>query len=74
MHNMIRSAVSKSTRTVDTPFSAVFGLLGLFSNANFKSVSLHYVTKNNVNDVAHTLEAKGEKCLLKYSFKSLPSR
>jgi len=30
--------------------------------------------KNNVNDVAHTLQAKGEKCLLKYSFKSLLSR
>jgi len=30
--------------------------------------------KNNVNDVAHTLQSKGEKCLLKYSLKSLPSR
>ena len=30
--------------------------------------------KNNVNDVDHTLQAKGEKCLLKYSFNSLPSR
>ena len=30
--------------------------------------------KNNVNEVAHTLQAEGEKCLLKYSSKSLPSR
>ena len=27
--------------------------------------------KNNVNDVTHTLQAKGEKCLLKYTFKSV---
>ena len=62
---MIRSVVSKSTRTVDMPFSAVFRLFGLLSNANFNSASLHYVTKYNVNDVAHTLDAKGEKYLLK---------
>ena len=30
--------------------------------------------KNNVNDVDHTLQTKGEECLLKYNFKSLPSR
>ena len=77
--------VDADTVTVMLCDSFIFGSLAIWVTDDIESkvtklnfcFSLYHcimLQKNNVNDVAHKLQTKGEECLLKYNFKSLPSR